>query len=269
MKNMVWFVVLLYNSKFVPLSKLLRLFAGYNVVLVDNSPLENRIDEKELKKVLPTACVLRQDRNLGYAAGMNQGIVYALKHKAEWVVLVNDDITISQSSVQSFAKSLEKTSPSIAGPYPGSLDENRWTTILPADNRGLSPDYLSGSFVAIHRAVVEKIGFLYEPYFMYYEDAEYCVRAKRAGFPLLHIPVAGITHPKKKKDGRELFDELYYLARNHLLFVLRNAPNKVKMYEFARMPKSLTESYMNGELGSIYGIKDFALRSFGKLKGNI
>ena len=55
----------------------------------------------------------------------------------------------------------------------------------------------------------------------------------------------------------------YYLARNHLLFVSRQAPLRVKLYEAFRFPKTLSEHIMRHESGALRGIKDYVFRRFG------
>ena len=95
--------------------------------------------------------------------------------------------------------------------------------------------------MAIHKRVIEKIGYFYEPYFMYYEDADLCVRAKNAGFPLKKLNGAGIEHSDRPVWGKGSRIHEYYLARNHLWFVWRLAPWNVKLYELIRLPKTLLE----------------------------
>lgn len=170
--------------------------------------------------------------NRGYGGGANEGIRQALERGAEWVVVCNQDVQLSRKAQSQLHAIAQKCEPCIFGPEAGSFDPKRWTTMLPPQG---SVDYISGSCMAIHRKVIEKIGYFYEPYFMYYEDADYCVRAKKAGFPLKQVRFTGFNHQLQSCGWRKD----YYLARNHLLFVLRQAPLPVKFYEFFRLPKTL------------------------------
>lgn len=173
--------------------------------------------------------------NRGYGAGANIGIKEALDKGAEWVVICNQDIVLTKKDIGKLKKTLHDSNPRIVGPEAGSFDKKRWSTKLTA---GGSIDYISGSCMAIHKKVIEKIGYFYEPYFLYYEDADFSVLAKKAGFPLRHVALSGYKHDHNSASGRM---KEYYLARNHLLFVLRNAPWSVKLYELLRLPKTLLE----------------------------
>lgn len=172
-------------------------------------------------------------KNLGYGGGANLGITRALREGAEWVVVCNQDIALSNKDKELCKKKLMDAEPGVYGPEAGSLDKKRWTTILPAID---SPDYISGSCIAIHKKVIEKIGYFYEPYFMYYEDTDFSVRAKIAGFPIRQLVLPDFQHDRTIAKGRR---KKYYLFRNHLLFVLLNAPWSVKLHEFLRLPKTL------------------------------
>jgi GT2 family glycosyltransferase len=97
---------------------------------------------------------------------------------------------------------------------------------------------------------------------MYYEDADYSVRAKESGFPLFHAPVLGILHRSVRSRPTRVME--YYLARNHLLFVKRLAPRTVQWYEMLRMPKIILEHIMKKEYEALMGVKDYIIGSFGK-----
>lgn len=234
MNKNIWFVVLTYRPNVPKLLARLKKFRGAPFVLVDNSETTNEYPSWMI--------VIRTGKNLGYTGGMNRGIRHALSQGGRWVVVTNDDLNISQAGISSIAKQLEALPPGVAGPFPGKLDERRWTTIYPARTEAAF-DYLSGSCLAIHKDVVGKIGLFYEPYFIYYEDVELCVRAKKAGFLLHWLPAPGIYHKDGATFGVGSPIHEYYLARNHLLFVLRNAPWQVKIYELLRLPKTMIEYF--------------------------
>jgi len=223
MKN-IWSVVVMYKSR----PNFLKVL-GKNAIVVDNS-----------------------FHNLGYAAGANRGIRKALAIGAKWIIVFNQDIELSHSAFIEFCGKLKKTPPGIAGPFAGSLDKKRWTSILPAKG---DVDYISGSMMAIHRDVVREVGTFYEPYFMYYEDAELSARAANAGFFLTHIPLE-VKHAEGSNE--------YYLARNHLLFVERNAPVSVKIHEFLRIVKIFYEHRGRGNLAGEQGVRDYMMRRFGR-----
>lgn len=206
----VWFVIVTYKPKRETIRRLKSALEDWPVAVVDNT-----------------------EKNLGYGAAANRGMKEAFNAGAQWVVVMNQDIEIIRKGISQFCARAQNCDPGIIGPEAGSLDPKRWTSMIPP--RG-EIDYISGSCMAIHRDVYERIGGFCEPYFMYYEDVDFCVRAKRAGFPLRQVTIDGFRHTA---HGNE-----YYLARNHLWFVARLAPLSVKIYEILRLPKTLWEYFL-------------------------
>lgn len=198
--------------------------------------------------------------NLGYGGGANEGIRRALQSGTEWVVVMNQDLKASKRGIEALDKALRKSPPGIVGPFAGRLDPKRWTTILPSPK----VNYISGACMAIHRNVIEKTGYFYESYFMYYEDADYCIRAKKAGFPLIHASIEGIEHDDNPSLGKGSFLHEYYLSRNHFLFIERQAPAWVKLYEYCRLPKTIAEFISRRNNGGLVGVGDYLLRRFGQ-----
>ena len=272
----IQFVYLFYYPTQDQIRSCVDLSKHFNTIVVDNT--EKGTVVQNTKKYIGkqnTILYLPQDQNTGYAKGVNIGIREALKKNTEWMVVLNQDINITTHAIEKLAKNLRNLSPGIYGPFAGKLDPNRWTTILLITGSPIPPirraggsemteEYISGSCMAIHRDVIEKIGYFYEPYFMYYEDPDFCIRAKKAGFPLVHIPLGGIEHVDTPSLGKGSFLHEYYLARNHLLFVERMAPLRVKMYEYLRLPKTIYEYFVHHNSGGLAGLKDYFIRTFGE-----
>ncbi len=265
MKPKIHFVILTYYPKQEVLERTVKSLKGYDVVIVDNTPLENFHKSVSDRIVRPGLTIMRNRRNLGYTGGMNAGIRYALSKGSLWVILLNDDIVLNRKDVNKLAKKLQGSTSGIAGPFTGQLDAKRWTTIYPSTNSRFN--YLSGSYLAIHRDVVKRIGMFYEPYFIYYEEAEYCLRAKKAGFDLTYISLPRTKHTDATAFGKGSDVHNYYLARNHFLFVERNAPRTVKLYEYLRLPKTAFEHIIREDRGGLACIRDYVLRRFGIYKG--
>ena len=232
----------------------MRNLVDHQVVVVDNTPDSPR------KKYVSTDIVFTSE-NLGYTGGMNRGMEFCFRRGAEWVILVNDDLNLSSGSASQFVAKLKKIPHGVAGPFRGRLDPGRWTSVYPVNSGTF--DYLSGSFMAIHKNVIKRVGYFWEPYFIYYEDVELCQRAKRAGFPLVYIPLKA-THVDTTTIQRGSLAHEYYLARNHLLFVERNAPAMVKVHEFLRLLKTFYEHRDRGNPGGEQVVRDYMLRRFGR-----
>lgn len=237
MKEKIIFVIVTYKPNKKALEGLKRELGSWQVIVIDNT-----------------------SDNRGYSGGANIGMEKAIKAGAQWIVVMNDDMSLTKDAIKKFTDILKKSPVAIVGPFAGALDTVRWSTIYPSR----TVDYISGSIMAIHRKVIETVGYFYKPYFIYYEEVELCLQAKRAGFPLIYAPLPGIHHKESATMGQGSFYQEYYAARNHLLFVERNAPTSVKLHALLRMPKTLYEHYQNGNVGALTGVRDFALRRFGQ-----
>lgn len=80
-------------------------------------------------------------------------------------------------------------------------------------------DFLPGCALLIKKEVIKKIGLFDEEYFIYYDEADLCVRAKNAGYDLVFVPKAIIFHKASKTTREGSFFKNYYLTRNKILFL--------------------------------------------------
>jgi GT2 family glycosyltransferase len=226
------------------------------------------------KKVLSSLCdalkdhqviIIKNDegKNLGFAGGANLGMKKAFAMGASWVVVCNQDLILKKDASKKLVEKLSRLPKGIAGPFSGGIDARRMTTIIPS----VRADYISGACIAIHKKVYETVGNFYEPYFLYYEEVDYCMRAKRLGFPITHIKMNTITHKESMVLKNNSMAHQYYLARNHLLFVKRLALGRVKCYEFMRMPLTIAEHIACKQWGALAGIRDYVFQKFGPKEG--
>ena len=97
---------------------------------------------------------------------------------------------------------------------------------------------------------------------MYYEDVDFCFRAKQAGFRVCIDTSAKIIHHASSTVGMNSPLMQYYLARNHFLFVENFASSNIKLREFIRLPKTLFEARKRKY--ELLGIRDYFFRRFYK-----
>jgi len=262
-KELVQYILLTMNPNVRGIRRIIDSISPETVIVVDNTPGET---SGFRDYHFPSHVVyLPQYKNLGYDGGVNIGLTYCMNHDAEWMVILNDDIKISSQDMQKATKELLQYPPGIAGPKIGTLDPVRFSSVLTEKNSDVTDpySYVSGVFLAIHREVIQKIGMMYEPYFIYFEDCDYSIRAKKADFPIYELRLRTFYHHESQSIKQKSFLKEYYHARNHLLFVTRHASIHVQFHEVLRMPKTLYEHWQRRNIGAITGIKDFALRRFG------
>jgi O-antigen/teichoic acid export membrane protein len=125
--------------------------------------------------------------------------------------------------------------------YGGILDKKRLTAGLSDKKpriRFFKTDFVSGSLMFIKKEVIDKIGFFDESYFMYYEEVDFCFRAKRAGFRVGVDTQYQYQHFEISKENPK---KNQYLFFNHLKFLWRYGNLYQKMYEIFRLPKTVIE----------------------------
>lgn len=170
--------------------------------------------------------VLVIDNNLenrGFSAGCNLGIKQALKHQADAVLLLNQDTVVKKD----FLVPLLANSSNIVAPvikfkrrgkwiydYGGKI--NWWLGRTKHIEKFSIVDYVSGCAMLIRRPVLEKIGPLDERYFLYFEDVDFCLRARKAGFKISVEPKSQIIHHLVEKKS---LTSRWYLISSHWRFI--------------------------------------------------
>jgi GT2 family glycosyltransferase len=97
---------------------------------------------------------------------------------------------------------------------------------LPARDTMVNPDWTSFACVLVRREVVNDIGLMDDGYFMYFDDVDYCRRARKAGWDILHNPKARVVHlrggssPVKQRTlERKRLPRYYYASRTRYFFL--------------------------------------------------
>jgi GT2 family glycosyltransferase len=205
---------------------------GAEVIVVDNASEDGSADAA----AATGAEVIRNERNLGYAGGMNVGIRAALERGADAVLLLNNDVEVEPGAVAALA-AMEGTG--AVCPVVVFADDPARVWYAGADfdpRRGYNgrhrteptatvTERICGAAVLIPRATIERLGSFDEQLFAYVEDADWSLRVRDAGLPLLVTPTARVRHQVSASTGGEGSpDALYYSVRNLLTVCERHAP---------------------------------------------
>lgn len=91
---------------------------------------------------------------------------------------------------------------------------------------------LSGAALVTTREVLSKVGYFEPRYFAYYEDTDWCWRARLQGYRLLFDPTVTVRHERGATSGGVLSRRVHFLLeRNRLLTLVRNAPAALAAHE--------------------------------------
>jgi len=258
-----------------------------HTLIVDNASTDN--SPSLIASQFSEVTLIRNQENLGFAEGNNVGIRWALEKSFNAVMLLNNDTKVHPN----LAKELITTDTPLTSPkiyfYPGfefhhdrykAKDRGRvlwyaggsidWNNVL-GIHRGVDEidqgqydqttelDFATGCCLLIKREVFDTIGLLDPKYFLYFEDLDFCVRARRAQFAIGYVPRAILWHKnaQSSQSGGQLHQ--YYFTRNRLLFGFRYAPWRTKQALFRHSLKLLR----HGTSAERQGVIDFYLRRFG------
>ena len=133
-------------------------------------------------------------------------------------------------------------------------------------------DYISGTCLLIKAEAIKKIGLISEDYFLYYEDADWGLRAYGAGWRSLLAPQAKIYHKASRSTVEASYPYIYYHSRNGLMFGERFGNKPViyflSVWIFLKQIVKLTVGYKrNWAKPVLRGVWDFWVGKMGKLEG--
>jgi GT2 family glycosyltransferase len=261
-------------------------------IVVDNASSDDSINY--LKKNYLNLCLIENSTNLGYAAGNNVGIKLALSQGSDFVWIVNPDVEVHPQSLSQllaaakryptagifgskiyFAPGFEfhkdryqkKELGKVIWYAGGEMDwgnlEGRHRGVDEVDTgqfeKEFETDFVTGASMFVRRQVYTDVGLLNGNFFLYYEENDFCQRAKTAGWKLLYVPKSIAWHANAQATGIGSPLQDYYITRNRLYFGLRHAPTYTKLL----LIKQSFWLYFHGRPWQKRGVQDFYLANMG------
>ena len=217
-------------------------YENFEVAVVDNGSIDDSVTI--VKRDYPKVELIGNEENLGFAAGNNVGIRYAMSQGAEYIWLLNNDTIVNSDALSNMIEETERDPEiGIAGSkiyYYGSL-RKIWFTGAKIDwLKGVSNhigmgeidvgqydyikdvDRVTGCSMLVKKDVCNKVGLLDEKFFLYVEEVDWCVRARKAGFKCIFVPSSVVYHKESSSVARigiwnKVFS--YYNTRNFLYMI--------------------------------------------------
>lgn len=213
------------------------------IVVVDNKSTDN--SKQVLKENESRYKLILNEVNNGFAHGNNIGIKWALSQGFRYIMLLNNDTLVTEQSIEKMISVIKKrknvgvVSPRIMY-YPnkeniwfdgGRIDWFKFIAIHKNMNKNIRSiektkeneelvDFITGCCMLLRREVIDLIGFIPEEYFMYYEDVDYCIKIKEAGYELLSVKDSIIYHKVSSASGGENSPfSIKWGTRNRIIFM--------------------------------------------------
>jgi GT2 family glycosyltransferase len=250
----VYFSILNWNQKDLTcecLESLAQLdYPNYEIVIVDNGSQDGEVTA--IKALFPSVIVLENERNLGFAEGNNVAIRYALEQGADYVLLLNNDTVVDAQMLKRLIEVAERDDQiAIVGPKICYFDEPQtiWSAGGILKPRGVpvmlgldeidkgqhdtrrEVAWVTGCALLIKSSVVRRIGLIDARYFIYFEENDWCYRAKKAGYKIFYVPEARMWHKIQPRHQALSPRHVYLMFRNRLLF-LRNSGTRLSLILF-------------------------------------
>lgn len=241
----IFIIVLNYNGAQVIgacLNSVFRInYPNFEVVVVDNASSDGSLEMA--RRQFSRCHFIKNEENLGFSAGNNLGIRFALERMAGGILLLNSDTVVRENFLSKLVDVAE-SEPLVGILNPVILDSqdkiwfsggriNWWkmgTTHICHIKSTLpyETELLTGCAMYIKSSVFKKIGLLDEDFFLYWEDTDFSVRAKRAGYALMIVPEAKIVHLEKSEERKR--DKIYWLVISGLIFFQKNSGRFFKLW---------------------------------------
>ncbi|WP_297634869.1 glycosyltransferase family 2 protein [uncultured Clostridium sp.] len=226
-------------------------YKNYKIILVDNASVE------KANLNFDGVITIKSKVNLGFAGGNNLGVKKALKDKADYILLLNNDTTVEKDFLSELVKTAMKDNKiGVVGGKINYFDEkdkiwyaggkvNSFTArtrhigVNEIDkgeyDKESETEYVTGCMMLVPAKVIEDVGMMEEDYFLYYEETDWNMKIKNGGYKIVYNPKAKIYH-KISSSTQKISDIVsYYYDRNSYYFIMRNFGTKNKMFMFCYM----------------------------------
>lgn len=233
--------------------------------------------------------LIQTGSNLGFAGGNNVGMRYALRMGAEYVWLLNNDTVVSPSSLQPMLNAIGsdhavgiagscvlyydrpqvvQTAGMKLGPFALTISHLGQGRSFPdsAVTKQREVDCVPACSLLVKKEVIADIGLIDEDYFMYHEDIDWQIKARRAGWRIVYVPDSKILHKCGGSTKKASFVSAYYQSRNKFLLISKTQGG---LGPLLFLPLSLSfirnvlRAYLSGESKAAWSVfqggKDFLL----------
>ncbi len=222
-------------------------YSNFEILLVDNGSADDSVNA--IRERYPHLRIIETKENLGFAEGNNVGIREALAKGAEYLFLLNNDTIVDPNILNAFMAEMQKhKSTGVLGAKTYLFDEptkldhfggmwnakkgvfdlvglrqsdegNKWNANEPID-------YACGCALFVRKEVFKKIGLLEPQFFLIWEEADFCFRAKKSGFGIRTCTEAKVWHKVSASFVGGKTHSTYFWWRNRLLWIERNCSPK-------------------------------------------
>ncbi len=246
-------------------------YPNIEIIVVDNNSPND--DPTIIKRNFPNIVFVQNPINYGFAAGNNFGIMRA---KGKYVMLLNNDTIVTEHFLEPLVDKLQ-VNPRIGAVSPRirffhTPDTIQYAGYTPINyhtmrnfaigfrevdkgqyNEDSETAYGHGAALMVPMEIIKKIGLMSYIFFLYYEEADWCARIKKAGYKIYYVGNSMIYHKESISTGKLSPMKIYYLNRNRIVFMRRNISGKsfyigILYQLFIAIPKNAAKFLIKGKI---------------------
>lgn len=233
------------------------------VILVENGPPLVPAEEFSVE-------TLRLPRNLGYGAANNAGIRAAMDVGAKFVVLLNNDVGVSGGLFEAMRDAARRPGVGLVGAVLQEADgpvygggRVSWLTLQTTLAHRPVPEqrlhYIHGACLGITRECLQATGMLREDFFLYWEDVDLGLRARRTGFRFAVVAHPALPHHASLSLGMGSPAKTYYLVRNALHLVEAHGSLPARLWSRLLLPWRQRLAEHRGKVHVLRALQDAVL----------
>ena len=230
-------------------------FSNFEIVVVDNGSSDGSV--RRIRDRFDQIHLIENDSNLGYAEGNNVGIRHALRNGVDYVWLLNNDTVVDKNALTAMINLAERNreigilgskiyyfdQPDILWFAGATIDWKRAVSAhigrLEKDTGQYEADKevdrVTGCSMLIRREVLENVGLFDENFFLYDEEVDLCVRARKNGYRNYYVPKSVVYHKISASMGESSVPVYaYYDTRNFLYLIKKHVPFPKREYYLFR-----------------------------------
>ena len=228
-----------YNDKCIESILRSTISSKLQIVVVDNASTDNSLQlSQDRWRENNQVTIIPLDKNYGFSEANNVGIKWSEENGYEYFFILNNDTEIRKDTVEKMLDSHKETGAIVVPKivyadkpdtiwYAGGYFSKVIWKPLPRGmnqkdagqyNRSEQCSFANGCSLFMSKEIIQKLGILDEKFFLYYEDVEYSLRARKKQVTIWYCAEALVYHKVNGATfGNERPDSAYYIARNWLI----------------------------------------------------
>lgn len=221
-------------------------YPNYQITVVDNGSTDDSLSK--IREEYPNVRLIKSRVNRGFTGGNNLGIEGALRDKSDYILLLNNDTIVDHRMLSNLVDELKRyPKAGVATPkiffydlegrkdilwsvgtqlrltYGKTLMQGYGERDRGQYDQGKELPWASGCTMLVKASVFREVGYFDDDFFAAFEDVDFGIRARKAGFKILYVPKSMIWHKEARATGS--LDSpvyIYYQVRNRLLFMKKH-----------------------------------------------